>query len=95
MKKLFTLLLALMAFSIGAQADNCTKISLVEGTSPDLATIPVVGESVKTKPTVTLTSGSPARFSISSTNGEWQKKVNGQWQSVTSGTFTSGTCIPM
>lgn len=58
--------------------DPRTKISTVAGTSSDLATIPVVGESVKTKPTVTLTSGSPARFSISSTNGEWQKKVNGQ-----------------
>ena len=70
--------------------DLRTKISTVAGTSSDLATIPVVGESVKTKPTITVTSGSPARFSITNTNGEWQKKVNGQWQSVTSGTFTAG-----
>lgn len=91
MKKLFTLLLALMAFSIGAQADNRTKISTVAGTSSDLATIPVVGESVEKDPTITVKKGAPAYFTAEGSNGKWQKKVNGEWKSVTSGTFTSGT----
>lgn len=70
--------------------DTRTKISTVAGTSSDLATIPVVDESVKTKPTITVTTGSPARLSISNTNGEWQRLVNGEWKTVTTGNFTAG-----
>ena len=89
MKRLFTLLLALAAFAIGAQA--VTTIHEVEATSTDLTTIPVIGESVEKDPKITVTKGAPAYFTASGSNGKWQKKVNGEWQYVNSGNFTSGT----
>ena len=49
-----------------------TKVSEVAGTS-DTATIPVYGGAYK-KPTVTVTTGAPARFGINSGNGDWFKK---------------------
>ena len=68
-----------------------TEISLIEGTSPDLTTIPKVGVSVKTLPTITVTKGAPAFFCIDNSNANWQKMVDGEWQDVYNGTFTPGT----
>lgn len=78
------------SYAITARAsDSRTKVSSVVGTSDDLTTIPIVGGSVRTKPTITVTTGSPARFAIDGSNGDWEKLVNGQWQIVTSGNFTA------
>ena len=67
-----------------------TKISEVAGTS-DTATIPVYGGAYK-KPTVTVTTGAPARFNINSGNGDWFKKNSaGSWELYTEATFTEGT----
>lgn len=71
MKKLLTLIIALMAFAVGTSADNRTRISLVEGTSTNLTTIPVAGTSFRTKPTITVTKGAPAYFCIDNANGWW------------------------
>ena len=55
MKKLFTLLLTLVAFAIGAQA--VTTIHTIKAKSTDMITFPEIGNPVKT-PTFTVTSGS-------------------------------------
>ena len=71
-------------------ADSRTKVSEVAGTS-DTATIPVYGGAYK-KPTVTVTTGAPARFNINSGNGDWLKKNSaGSWELYTEATFTEGT----
>ena len=67
-----------------------TKVNKVEGTS-NIATIPVYGGAYK-KPTVTVTTGSPAYFNINSGNGRWLKKNStGDWDYYTEPTFTEGT----
>ena len=67
-----------------------TKVNKVEGTS-NIATIPVYGGAYK-KPTVTVTTGSPAYFNINSGNGRWLKKNStGDWDYYTEATFTEGT----
>ena len=71
--------------------DLRTKITSVVGSSSDLTTIPVAGEPVTTKPTITVESGAPAYFDINNSNGWWYKKVDGEWKAVASGTFTEGT----
>ena len=71
-------------------ADSRTKVSEVAGTS-DTATIPVYGGAYK-KPTVTVTTGAPAYFEISVSNGKWLKKNSaGGWDYYTEATFTEGT----
>ncbi len=71
-------------------ADSRTKVSEVAGTS-DTATIPVYGGAYK-KPTVTVTTGAPARFNINSGNGDWFKKNSaGSWERYAEATFTEGT----
>ena len=72
MKKLFTLLLTLVAFAIGAQA--VITIHTIKAKSTDMITFPEIGNPVKT-PTFTVTSGSPAFFNTNSSY--WEKKVNG------------------
>ena len=67
-----------------------TKVSEVAGTS-DIATIPVYGGAFN-KPTVTVTTGAPAYFEISVSNGKWLKKNStGGWDYYTEATFTEGT----
>ena len=67
-----------------------TKVSEVAGTS-DIATIPVYGGAYK-KPTVTVTTGTPAYFDIGYANGHWLKKNSaGIWERYTGATFTEGT----
>ena len=67
-----------------------TKVSEVAGTS-DIATIPVYGGAYK-KPSVTVTTGAPAFFTINSGNGDWLKKNSaGSWELYTGATFTEGT----
>ena len=67
-----------------------TKVSEVAGTS-DTATIPVYGGAYK-KPTVTVTTGEPARFNINGSNGDWFKKNSaGVWERYNEATFTEGT----
>ena len=71
-------------------ADRRTKVSEVAGTS-DISTILVYGGAYK-KPTVTVTTGSPAYFNINSGNGRWLKKNStGDWDYYTEPTFTEGT----
>lgn len=71
-------------------ADSRTKVSEVAGTS-DISTIPVYGGAYK-KPTVTVTTGAPAFFTINSGNGDWLKKNSaGSWELYTGATFTEGT----
>ena len=67
-----------------------TKVSEVAGTS-DITTIPVYGGAYK-KPTVNVTTGAPAFFTINSGNGDWLKKNSaGSWELYTGATFTEGT----
>ena len=67
-----------------------TKVSEVAGTS-DIATILVYGDAYK-KPTVTVTTGTPAYFDIGYSNGHWLKKNSaGIWERYTGATFTEGT----
>ncbi len=67
-----------------------TKVNKVEGNS-DTATIPVYGGAYK-KPTVNVTTGTPAYFNINSGNGRWLKKNStGDWDYYTEPTFTEGT----
>ena len=67
-----------------------TKVSEVAGTS-DISTILVYGGAYN-KPTVTVTTGAPARFNINSGNGDWFKKNSaGSWERYTGATFTEGT----
>ena len=71
-------------------ADSRTKVSEVAGTS-DTATIPVYGGAYQ-KPTVTVTTGAPARFNANSGNGDWFKKNSaGAWELYTETTFIEGT----
>ena len=71
-------------------ADSRTKVSEVEGTS-DISTILVYGGAYK-KPTVNVTTGAPAFFTINSGNGDWLKKNSaGSWELYTGATFTEGT----
>ena len=70
-------------------ADSRTKVNKVEGTS-DISTILVYGGAYK-KPTVTVTTGAPAYFEISVSNGKWLKKNSaGGWDYYTEATFTEG-----
>ena len=92
MKRIITLIFALMGFAVGTTA--ATVITSVEGTSsPKFVLVPQVGNSVLTYPTVTITKGSPAV--IYTKNGEykgvWQKKNGSKWEDVYSGEFTPGT----
>lgn len=73
-----------------SSSDTRTPIRNVVATSSDLTTIPVDGASVTTKPTVTVTTGSPAFFKINTSNGSWQKKNGTKWEDVTSGYFSQG-----
>ena len=67
-----------------------TKVSEVAGTS-DISTILVYGGAYK-KPTVNVTTGAPAFFTINSGNGDWLKKNSaGSWELYTGATFTEGT----
>ena len=67
-----------------------TKVSEVAGTS-DLSTILVYGGAFN-KPTITVTTGAPAYFEISVSNGNWLKKNSaGDWDYYTEATFTEGT----
>ena len=67
-----------------------TKVSEVAGTS-DISTILVYGGAFN-KPTVTVTTGAPAFFTINSGNGDWLKKNSaGSWELYTGATFTEGT----
>ena len=67
-----------------------TKVNKVEGTS-DIATIPVYGGAHK-KPTVTVTTGTPAYSNTDHGNGDWFKKnSSGVWELYTGATFTDGT----
>ena len=67
-----------------------TKVNKVEGTS-NIATILVYGGAYK-KPTVAVTTGAPAFFTINSGNGDWLKKNSaGVWERYTGATFTEGT----
>lgn len=71
-------------------ADSRTKVSEVAGTS-DISTILVYGGAFN-KPTVTVTTGAPAFFTINSGNGKWLKKNSaGVWERYTGATFTEGT----
>ena len=77
-------------YTVAPSPADRTKINKVEGTS-DTATIPVYGGAYK-KPTVTVTTGAPARFGIDSGNGNWMKKNSaGGWDYYTGATFTEGT----
>ena len=67
-----------------------TKVSEVAGTS-DIATIPVYGGAYK-KPSVTVTTGTPAYSNTVRGNGDWFKKnSSGVWELYTGATFTDGT----
>ena len=67
-----------------------TKVNKVAGTS-DISTILVYGGAYK-KPTVNVTTGAPAFFTINSGNGDWLKKNSaGSWELYTGATFTEGT----
>lgn len=67
------------------------EISLVEATSPDWNTIPVVGESRTTHPTFIINTGYPAYFS-SNDYCYWERKdENGTWWAKNSGDFIEGT----
>ena len=67
-----------------------TKVSEVAGTS-DISTILVYGGAFN-KPTVTVTTGTPAYFDIGYANGHWLKKNSaGGWERYTGATFTEGT----
>ena len=71
-------------------ADSRTKVNKVEGTS-DISTILIYGGAYK-KPTVAVTTGAPAFFTINSGNGDWLKKNSaGVWERYTGATFTEGT----
>ena len=71
-------------------ADSRTKVNKVEGTS-DITTIPVYGGAYK-KPTVTVTTGTPAYSNTDRGNGDWFKKnSSGGWDYYTDATFTEGT----
>ena len=71
-------------------ADSRTKVNKVEGTS-DISTILVYGGAYN-KPTVAVTTGAPAFFTINSGNGDWLKKNSaGSWELYTGATFTEGT----
>ena len=87
MKRIIILMIALLAIVAGANADDRTKISKVEGTSKNFDAIPRLGNPI-TRPTFVVTKGSPAYFD---SRGYWEKKVDGKWQTVTSGTFTEGS----
>jgi len=65
-----------------------TKIYNVTATS-NFASIAVLHSSLKT-PTISVTSGAPARILSDSANLRWQKKVNGNWETQNSGRFTAG-----
>ena len=71
-------------------ADSRTKVNKVEGTS-DISTILVYGGAYN-KPTVAVTTGAPAFFTINSGNGDGLKKNSaGSWELYTGATFTEGT----
>ena len=92
---IFIILLASCLFLtisiVHATPTDKTIISSVSGTSNDLNSIAIFGNSVKEQPKITVTSGSPAYFLIDDGNGHWQKKIEGQWKNKTEGNFTSGT----
>ena len=77
--------------TITGKLDNRTEVTLIEATSPNYKTIPALGTSVTTKPTVSITQGTQARFDISS--GYWAKQIyqGGGFTKVSSGEFSVGT----
>ena len=84
---------AAITLTVGNTAVNPadrTKVSEVAGTS-DIATIPVYGGAYK-KPSVTVTTGTPAYSNTVRGNGDWFKKnSSGVWELYTGATFTDGT----
>ena len=90
MKRIITLIVALMTIAAGANADDRTVVSVVEATSTDYASICVVGASVSAQPTVQITKGAPAYFYFYS--GKWyKKKGTNSSMYVKEGLFTEGT----
>ena len=64
MKKILTLIIALVAMVSGTWADK-TPIYTIEATAePDPAAIATVGLSVNTKPTITVTIGAPSSATL-------------------------------
>ena len=64
MKKILTLIIALVAMVSGAWADK-TPIYTIEATAePDPAAIAMLGVSVKTKPKMTVTKGAPSSATL-------------------------------
>ena len=88
MKRIVSLMIALLAIVAGASADDRTKISLVECTCNNFDTIPQLGNPIR-NPTFIVTTGAPAYFDNFSCT--WQKLVDGQWESVRNDTFTEGS----
>ena len=84
---------AAITLTVGNTAVNPadrTKVNKVEGTS-DISTILVYGGAFN-KPTVTVTTSTPAYFDIGYSNGNWLKKNSaGVWERYTGATFTEGT----
>ena len=76
--------------SITGKLDDRTEVSLIEATSSDYMTTPKVGTSVTTKPTVSITKGTQARFDIASGYWAW-KDQSGDFMILSSGGFNEGT----
>jgi hypothetical protein len=90
MKKIITFIIALLAIATGAKADDRTEITLVEATSADYVTLPVVGASVEPHPTIQITTGAPAYF-LTYMGGWWKKTGANTYSQVDEGLFTEGT----
>ena len=89
MKRIVSLMIALLAIVAGASADDRTKISLVEATSKNFDAIPQLGDPIR-DPTFIVTTGAPAYFDNHTNMRNWQKLVDGLWTSVRNDTFTEG-----
>ena len=93
MKKLFTLILVLVAFAINAKADDRTVITRIEVTSSDYESIVVAGGELK-RPSISFTGGSPDPYYrlANFDQGSWRKKKGeNSWEEVDNGVFTKGT----
>ena len=75
MKKLFTLILVLVAFAINAKADDRTVITRIEVTSSDYESIVVAGGELK-RPSISFTGGSPDPYYrlANFDQGSWRKR---------------------
>lgn len=71
--------------------DERTDVTEIVATS-NISEIPVLGAKI-VQPTVTVTQGQPAHFSINNANGWWYKWGGNDWVDVRSGTFTAGTWV--